>query len=77
MRRPMDRTRAYFESRIRRMEEEEDGAKVLPPLKIVNYHDLLETADLLEKLWGWDRLVPKGGQVSVVCLQPLPRSVLP
>ena len=43
---PMDRTRAYFESRIRRMEEE-DGAKVLPPLKIVNYHGMPTLASLV------------------------------
>ena len=51
MGRPMDRTRAYFESRIRRMEEEEeeeeDGAKVLPPLKIVNYHGMPTLASLV------------------------------
>uniref|UniRef100_A0ACD5YJX3 Uncharacterized protein n=1 Tax=Avena sativa TaxID=4498 RepID=A0ACD5YJX3_AVESA len=54
--------RKYFMRCIEKMEEEdlEDGTftKELPRLKIVKHHDLLE------KLWGWERLLPMGDSVK-------------
>ncbi|XP_071675857.1 uncharacterized protein [Lolium perenne] len=53
--------REYFMHRIEEMEEDlEYGTftKEMPAPMIVKYHDLLE------KLWGWDKLLPKGDSVS-------------
>ncbi|KAG0515209.1 hypothetical protein BDA96_10G258900 [Sorghum bicolor] len=51
------RDRECVESQIETMEmkEEEDGIKRMPPSAVVKYHDLLE------KSWGWDRLLPWEG----------------
>uniref|UniRef100_A0ACD5ZTM1 Uncharacterized protein n=1 Tax=Avena sativa TaxID=4498 RepID=A0ACD5ZTM1_AVESA len=54
--------RKYFMRCIELMEEdlEEDGTftKELPRPKIVKHHDLLG------KLWGWERLLPRGASVN-------------
>nr|TKW36710.1 hypothetical protein SEVIR_2G457700v2 [Setaria viridis] len=55
--------RKYFSCLIKQMEMEkqmqmEEEEYFMPKPKIVKYHDLLE------KLWGWDRLLPKATSVS-------------
>ncbi|CAL4975063.1 unnamed protein product [Urochloa decumbens] len=48
--------RKYFESCIEEMEEGDE--KTMPMSKIVKYHDLVD------RLWGWDKLLPIGDSVS-------------
>lgn len=55
----METDREYFESCIEEMEEGVYGRKEMPPPDIVKYHDLVE------KLWGWDRILPHDGPVSM------------
>lgn len=51
-----EQDREYFESRIKRMKEGDEMEMPIP--KIVKYHDFVE------KLWGWDKLLPRGDSVS-------------